>query len=160
MRVRKADERRGSGQRLEAVYREQGDRMWRAVLGFCGDPEVARDAVAEAFAQALRRGDEVRDVASWTWRTAFRVAAGEIKRGGRQVPFEREPAYELDEPAVDVLRALARLPRKERAAVVLHHVADWPVADVASIVGSTQAAVRMQLTRGRRRLRGLLERDG
>ena len=159
MRVRKAGERPGAGHRLEAVYREQGDRMWRAVLGFCGDPEVARDAVAEAFAQALRRGDEVRDPAAWTWRTAFRVAAGEMKRRRREVRVAVDRPSELDEPAVDVLRALARLPRKERAAVVLHHVADWPIADVASIVGSTQAAVRMQLTRGRRRLRSLLEKD-
>jgi DNA-directed RNA polymerase specialized sigma24 family protein len=46
----------GSDQKeLERLYREQGDRMWRAVLAFAGDPEVAKDAVAEAFAQALSR---------------------------------------------------------------------------------------------------------
>ena len=50
------------GERLERLYREQGARMWHAVLAFAGDPEVASDAVAEAFAQALRRGDEIRDL--------------------------------------------------------------------------------------------------
>jgi DNA-directed RNA polymerase specialized sigma24 family protein len=36
---------------IERLYREGGDRMWRAVLAFAGDPEIASDAVAEAFAQ-------------------------------------------------------------------------------------------------------------
>ena len=45
-----------STQQLEALYRDDGDRLWRALLVFAGDPEVASDAVAEAFAQALRRG--------------------------------------------------------------------------------------------------------
>jgi DNA-directed RNA polymerase specialized sigma24 family protein len=33
--------------------------MWQAVFAFAGDPEVASDAVAEAFTQALRRGDAI-----------------------------------------------------------------------------------------------------
>ncbi|HJS26677.1 MAG TPA: hypothetical protein VJ913_06090, partial [Actinomycetota bacterium] len=53
--------------------------MWRAVLAFAGDPEVASDAVAEAFAQVLRRGEDVRDPEGWVWRAAFRIASGELK---------------------------------------------------------------------------------
>src|SRR6266511_1078953 len=45
---------------LERLYRSQRGRMWQAVFAFAGDPEVASDAVAEAFAQALRRGDALR----------------------------------------------------------------------------------------------------
>jgi hypothetical protein len=33
---------------LERLYREQGARMWRSVLAFAGDPDVASDALAEA----------------------------------------------------------------------------------------------------------------
>ena len=42
-------------ERLERVYRENAERLWRAVLLAFGSREVADDAVAEAFAQALRR---------------------------------------------------------------------------------------------------------
>ena len=55
--------RRGS--ELERLYRERGHRMWCAVLAFAGDPDVASDAVAKAFAQALRRGTEIRDPERW-----------------------------------------------------------------------------------------------
>ena len=62
----------GRHDRVEAVYRADGDRLWRAVFAFTSDPEIASDAVAEAYAQVLPRGAAVRDPAAWTWRTAFR----------------------------------------------------------------------------------------
>jgi DNA-directed RNA polymerase specialized sigma24 family protein len=47
-------------EQIEAIFREDGDRLWRA-LTFGGDPDLASDAVAEAFAQALRHADALRD---------------------------------------------------------------------------------------------------
>src|SRR5919201_2535752 len=91
------------GERLERLYRVQGARMWHAVLAFAGDPEVASDAVAEAFAQALRRGDEIRDPERWLWRSMFKIAAGELKERGRSSPFEIEASYELEEPARELV---------------------------------------------------------
>ena len=41
--------------RIERLYRELGDSIRRGLLAFSGDPEVASDAVAEAFAQAAVR---------------------------------------------------------------------------------------------------------
>jgi len=61
-------------EQLEAVFREDGDRLWRALVTFSGDPDLASDAVAEAFAQALRRGDALRDPQAWVWRVSFRLA--------------------------------------------------------------------------------------
>ena len=145
------------GERLERLYREQGARMWHAVLAFAGDPEVASDAVAEAFAQALRRGDEIREPERWIWRTVFRVAAGDLKTRSRSVPTTIERTYEMEEPARELVAALARLSERQRAAVVLHHAAGYSVREVAAIVGSTPAAVKVHLMRARRRLRELLE---
>ena len=130
--------------------------MWQAVLGYSGDPEVASDAVAEAFAQALRRTD-LRSPVNWIWRTAFRVAAAELKRRRHPGAPASDRSYELEPQEVDVIRALAKLTPKQRAVVVLHHVADQPVAEVAATLGMRPPAVRMHLTRGRRRLRELLE---
>jgi RNA polymerase sigma factor (sigma-70 family) len=145
------------GERLERLYREQGARMWHAVLAFAGDPEVASDAVAEAFAQALRRGEGIRDAERWIWRTMFRVAAGELKARSRSVPMMIERTYEMEEPARELVAALSRLSERQRATVVLHHLAGYPIREVAAIVGSTPAAVKVHLMRGRRRLRELLE---
>ena len=147
------------GERLERLYLEQGDRMWRAVLAFAGDPEVASDAVAEAFAQALRRGDAIREAERWVWRTVFHVAAGELKARARTVPLGVEGTYVMEEPARELVAALAKLSTRQRGAVVLHHAAGYPIREVAAILGSTPAAVKVHLMRGRRRLRELLGDD-
>jgi RNA polymerase sigma-70 factor (ECF subfamily) len=148
----------GPTTRLEAVYREHGARLWRAVFAIAGDPEVASDAVAEAFAQALGRGDAIRSPLRWVWRAAFRIARGELKAmSARRRLLGSEQTYEPEEPDLELVRALAELPERQRAAVVLYHIADYPIGEVAAILGSTSGAVRMQLTRGRRRLQQLLE---
>jgi RNA polymerase sigma-70 factor (ECF subfamily) len=142
---------------LESLYRKDGERLWRAVAAYTGDREIANDAVAEAFAQALARGSALRDPMAWIWRVAFRVAAGELKdrtRGGGSAP---EAIVGPEEPLTDLLAALRALSPKQRAAVVLHHYAGYPVKEVAGIIGSTSAAVRVHLSQGRKRLRGLLE---
>jgi RNA polymerase sigma-70 factor (ECF subfamily) len=142
---------------VERIYREHGEHMLRTLLAFSGDLEVAREAIAEAFAQALGRGPALRDPLAWTWRAAFRIARGELKRRRAVGPPALQRPYEIPEPAVELVAALRSLSPSQRAAIVLHHVADRPVREVAAILGTSQAAVRVHLSRGRRRLRELLE---
>ena len=70
-----------------------------------------------------------------------------------------EASYEMKEPARELLAALQELSPKQRSAVVLHHAGSYSVSEVAAIIGSTSAAVKVHLMRGRRRLRQLLEDD-
>jgi RNA polymerase sigma-70 factor (ECF subfamily) len=142
---------------LERLYRERGDRLWWALLAFTGNQEVTNDAMAEAFAQALKGRDRIRAPERWVTRAAFRIAAGELKVRRREVPLSREDTYEMPEPARELQDALRKLPRKQRASITLHYLGGYPVREIAAIVGSTPAAVRVHLSQGRRRLRGLLE---
>ncbi len=131
--------------------------MWWALVAYAGDAEVANDAVAEAFVQALGRGDGLADPLAWIWRVAFRVAAGELKRRRRiedRIPDVADPAEQRANELVSLLR---QLPDNQRAAIVLHYYADRPVRDVAAALGVTSATARVHLHRGRRRLMQLLE---
>lgn len=141
---------------LEAVYEEQGARLWRALLLYSGDPEVASDAVSEAFAQALRRGDAVISPERWIWRTAFHIAAGELSRRGRHSELIDSASYEVDHETTELLLALPRLSPKQRRAIVLHYYGDYSLKEVATITGTTFSAVGVHLHRGRKRLRELL----
>lgn len=147
----------GSQPEVEALYRAQGDRIWRAVWAFAQDPDLASDAVAEAFAQALARGGAIRSPAAWIWRAAFRIASGMLQERRRMVSLDRTGSYEMAEPETELLWALRQLPQQQRAALVLFYYADHPVREVAAILDSTAIAVRVNLSRGRRRLRKLLE---
>src|ERR1044072_2062187 len=64
---------------IEALYRADADRLWRALYAFAGDPGLASGAVAEASPQLLRRGEAVRDPAAWVWRSAFRISRGALQ---------------------------------------------------------------------------------
>ena len=148
---------------VEAAYRADGDRLWRALLAYAGDPDVASESVAEAYAQALRRGPAVRDPAAWTWRAAFKIAAGALKvrRSSDPLPDAGlDPGGQSDHYAdPDLLAALRQLPDAQRAAVILYYYADLPVREIASRLGSNGLAVRANLSRGRRRLHDLLGED-
>jgi len=143
---------------VERVYREQGAKLYRSLYAFCGDGELAADAMAEALAQALARGEGIREPDRWVWRAAFRIAAGELKlRGEARSGYLPERGYDMADPTIDLVRALSRLSPNQRAAAVLHLYADLSTRDVAKILGMAPATVRVHLTQARRRLRGMLE---
>lgn len=153
-------------QGLEQLYRQEGARLWRAILAYSGDREVANDAVAEAFAQALRRGDSVRRPQPWVWRAAFRIAAGEMAGRAKFVQLIPgiEPAVDVDQDPIDdpsgvLMTALRKLSPKQRGSLILHYYGGYRVWEVARILGSTSPAVRVHLSKGRRRLRELIGDD-
>jgi DNA-directed RNA polymerase specialized sigma24 family protein len=146
-------------EQIERLYRERGDRIWRGVLAFSGDPEVASDAVADAFraGAAPRRGGPRPGTLD--------LAGGLPDRGGRAEGAEEERrarggwVVRDGGTGQDLVVALRSLSERQRASVVLHDAAGYPAREVARIVGSTEAAVRVHLMRGRRRLTELLKDD-
>ena len=155
-----------SARSIEALYRSDAERLWRAVYAHCADAELASEAVAEAYAQALRRGQAIRDPAAWTWRAAFKIASGALKaRRSAEQAADPDPdaaaslgrADRYADP--DLQAALRQLPEAQRAAVILFYYADLPVREIATRLGSNGLAVRANLSRGRRRLRQLLGDD-
>lgn len=144
---------------VERTYRAQAERLWRALVLFCGDQEVASDAVSEAFAQAIARGSAIEDLDRWVWRSAFNIARGDLKRRGRQATEMPDLPAPVPTETVDLVRALAKLSPKQRASIVLHHYAGYSTKETAEIIGSTSGAVGMHLDRGRKRLRDLLGDD-
>ena len=144
-------------ERLGTVYREEAPRLWRALVAYAGDRDVADDALAEAFAQAAARGEALRAPERWVWIVAFRIAAGELKDRRRPpVRLELVPGPEETTP-LELMDALAKLPPRQRAALVLHYYGGYKAREIAQIVGSSAATVRVHLSAGRRRLGELLE---
>ena len=143
---------------LEAIYREQAPRLWRAVYAYAGDRDVASDAVAEAFAQYLRRGTQVRSARAWLWRAAFRIAAGELASRDK-APANGEPSNAGEDApgARELLMVLEALPARQRATLILHYYEGYKTREIAKILGSSPATVRVHLSQGRKRLQAMLE---
>jgi DNA-directed RNA polymerase specialized sigma24 family protein len=140
---------------IEDVYREEVDRLWRALLAYSGRAEVASESVSEAFAQALGRGQQIASIRPWVWTAAFKIAGGLLAK--RDAPLPSMEPENLPEPVVDLVRALAQLPEQQRLCVVMHDYADRPVGEIASLLRIARPTVYAHLRQGRHRLRSLLE---
>jgi RNA polymerase sigma-70 factor (ECF subfamily) len=143
---------------LGQLYRDHAGRLWRAVYAYAGDPEVASDAVAEAFAQVLGQGSSVQDPRLWVWKVAFRLAAGELKRRRRFSNELPERAWQPSYLRPEIQAALKALTPRQRATVVLSY---WGFSSVeaARILGSSPVTIRVHLAAARKTLRRVLGGD-
>lgn len=137
------------------LYREVGPQLWRAIYAYSGGRrEVADDAVGEAFARAIENDGRIRRPFPWLYRTAFRIAAADLRQPNRAAEAAE---VHLDDPVTgELMSAMRQLSPSQRAAVFLHYHADLPVREVARIMGTSSATVKVHLHRGRNRLRELL----
>src|SRR5206468_8454624 len=70
----------------------------------------------------------------------------------------RDADLRLEEQRLMLQRALQELPEKERAAVVLRDIEGLSTADVAEILGSSEATVRSQISTARIKIRKAIQR--
>ena len=142
----------GAQDRVEAVYRAVHPRLWRALLAYTGDTELASDAEAEAFAQVIRRGDAVEDVEAWVWRSAFRIASGLLaSRSSHLGDVDR--SVSATPSMAEFLGLLSGLSAQQRACVALRYVGDYTSPEIGELLGTSAGTVRVQLNRAHAALR-------
>lgn len=138
--------------------------MWVLAVRLAG-PQAAEDVLQEALLTAWRRFSTY-DPARGTPRTWLLVLVADRSRKHWRahrptvelldVPRPGGSAEDLD-AHLDVTRAVAGLPRRQRLAVELHYVLDLPVAECARAMGCSVGTVTSTLVDARRALRSRLE---
>lgn len=153
---------------LEPIYAAEFDNLVRALTLLAGSREAAADAVQEAFVSAALRWKDI-DLANpvgWVRTVAARKLLDGHRRSGRWIRLlpsvgrahaaATASAEELSGDS-ELLTAVARLPERQRAAVVLHYLNDWSVDDVAAALRIAPGTVKSSLSDARRTLRSHLE---
>ncbi|GAA3739546.1 hypothetical protein GCM10022225_23350 [Plantactinospora mayteni] len=146
-------------------------RMRRLAYLLCGDVHRADDLVQQTFTTLYVHWPRVRTVThldGYVRTTLVRFFQGEKRRPwSRRVRLTESPPEPLPSSGPDVeqrtvLRAaLDRLPRKQRAVLVLRFLCDLSVAEVAETLGCAPGTVKSQSFHGLATLRRLLdERSG
>lgn len=150
---------------FDEFYAASFRRVTGQVYAMIGDFEEATECTQEAFARAWahrRKLDRAEYPEAWVRTTAYRLA---VSRWRRRKRSERSPdralqgagtAPAVDESHVVLVAALRKLPKAQRQALVLHHIADLPVAQVAAEVGVPEGTIKARLSRGRTALAELL----
>jgi RNA polymerase sigma-70 factor (sigma-E family) len=131
----------------------------------CGDWHRAEDHTQTTLTKlylAWRRIDRRGSVDAYARQVLVRAVIDEQRR-----PWRRERAVDrLPEPAtrpdgaddrLDLMAALAALPPKQRAAVVLRHWTDLGIAETAAVLGVTPGTVKSSTSKGLAALREALQ---
>lgn len=126
------------------------------LYAYTGNRQDAQDLVQEAFCRALARWPEVTtydDPVAWVRRVAWNLATSRWRRGRTALAFLRRQRGDVvagpGPDRVDLVAALGTLPDAQRRAMVLHYLADLPVADIADREGVPVGTVKSWLHRGR-----------
>ena len=134
------------------------------------DPELAADLAQDTFIKAYRAFDSLDDpqkARAWLYSIANRAALDELRhrRVLRFVPWSGEARGTSPSAETTVLhgqmsgemeRALARLPPRQRSALILAEIQDLTGLELAAAMNSSHLAVRALLTRARDNLRDAL----
>ncbi|MGP3960919.1 RNA polymerase sigma factor [Nonomuraea sp. 3N208] len=158
--------------RFEEVYR----RNYEPILGYairrCELPEDASDVVAETFAIAWRRIDDVpagEEATLWLYGVARKALAnhrrGERRRRHHQEELARTiaPFFPGPEESLGLLAIIGvfrSLPEEDRELLSLLAWEGLDTAQVANVLGRSSNAVRIRLHRARKRLARALRRSG
>lgn len=136
-------------------------------LMFCGHRQDAEDAVQNAYVAALRSWDRIRveyeSPEAWLHTVARNELCAQARRRARErkaievIPVPRDPTPEQSAEAMEVLAALAGLPPRQRAAIVLHRLYGLPQEEIAQMLGTRRSTVAVSLRDARRRLENVLQ---
>ena len=150
---------------FDEFYTASYARVVTQVYAMVGNRDEAEECVQEAYVRAWshrRKLDADLHPEAWVRTTAYRLAVSRWRRVARgRRPSDRALAAPVIAPApseahVALIAALRRLPEAQRRAIVLHHLADLPVVDVARETGVPEGTVKARLSRGRAALATLL----
>lgn len=145
---------------IEALYRERYVRYRNALATVTGSYESARDAVQQAFAQAVAERSRFRgdgSLAAWVWKIALREAIG--LRGEfayAELNGSLDPALVEPERDPALAAALRELPPRRRLIVFLRYFADLTYSEIAEVLGVKEGTVAASIAQGHAALRGAL----
>ncbi len=154
---------------MDATFEEfvliRGEALVRFALMLCGDrgraEDLAQTVLVKAYPRWVRISAMDRPEAYLKTVLVHEHLRWWRRRSSTEVPLAEPPGSAL--PVADgavayasrdaAWRLLARLPRRQRAVLVLRYYEDLPDAEIAAVLGCTPSTVRSQATRALATLR-------
>jgi RNA polymerase sigma factor (sigma-70 family) len=155
---------------VEGLFAKHHGEIYAYLVRMLRDPDLAADLTQDAFVKAYKAYatlEKDENARAWLYQIAHRVALDEIRHRKiiRMVPWSGESrgaAPSAERLAMDLRlsgpleRALARIPERQRAALLLAEVHDLTGLELAAAMGVSHVAARAILTRARDSLRRAL----
>ena len=166
-----------------SLYEAYGPKIRRYILSMARDPDEADDLTQETFLRVHRGLASLQDrdaVVSWLYRIATRVCYDRFRQSSNQPALETletDPSLQAQVPWSDaelprldkaleraemsscVRQFLDELPHDYRTAIILHDLEDVTNPQIAELLGTSLATVKIRVYRARRKLQDALSSD-
>jgi RNA polymerase sigma-70 factor (ECF subfamily) len=150
--------------RFEDFFEAESRTLYRRLCLVTGNRQEAEEVMQDAFISVLERWDrvgEMEDPTGYLYRTAFHEVHKRSRRAARSVRHFAHTQPEVDEFAAAedreiVRRALGKLSRRQRTAVVLTELLGYSSEDAGAIMGVRPVTVRVLASQGRTTMRRML----
>jgi len=155
------------------LFRSHQGNVYRLCYRFSGNHEDASDLAQDVFVRAYRALTSFKgqsSIGTWLYRIGVnvclnRVAAKEPAAAPLKDTESLASAVERaddallrSERAAEVRAAISRLPKKQRATLVLRVYHELPHEQIAGLMGTSEGAVKANFFHALKNLRKLLER--
>lgn len=151
----------GRAVHFETFFRDEYERLFRALCLFTGTTHEAEEVAQEAFVIVWERWDRVEGMDSPTgylYRVAMNAARRRFRRGKLIRHDVEEPSpvddFQRVEDQDQAWRALRSLPPQQRAALILVGYLSCSSEEAAQILGNKASTVRVLTARARAAIRG------
>jgi RNA polymerase sigma-70 factor (ECF subfamily) len=154
------------------LVRRYGDVLYGHALRMVGSPDEAADLVQQAFVKGYRKLGAARDperIGAWLFRILSNLSKDYL-RSPRREDLSVEKVPEVVEPREDPLEsvhrgelrlrlqaAMGRLTAEQREAFTLKHVEGRSYEEMAAVLDTSVASLKMRVKRAREALKDLLE---
>ena len=147
---------------VQDYFAAVGPRLRRQANAIVHDWHTAEDIVQTTFVNLYVAWPRISEdhLDGYTRRTLLNVSISHLRKNRRETPRGELPDRGVDEASgdLDLNRALALLPPRQRAVIALRFLEDLSVADAANALNITQGTVKSQTAHALKTLRALLPR--
>ncbi|MBS6218188.1 MAG: sigma-70 family RNA polymerase sigma factor [Clostridiales bacterium] len=155
-----------SRQEAERLVETYSDLVLRLSYTYLKSREDAKDICQTVFLKLLEKPrvfDSPEHEKAWIIRTAANACKDVLKSHWRRTRADLQEADGMACPQAEegsLLAAVELLPPKYRAVIYLYYYEGYAAKEIAQMLGEHPATISTQLSRGRSRLRTLLEQEG
>jgi RNA polymerase sigma-70 factor (ECF subfamily) len=159
----------GNDADFERLYQNSYGKTLGTLTAMLGDRAAAEDCVQDAFERAYKKWPDWQPIApaeAWVHRIAINAAVSHLRKMrirelGELIRRLGRPGLGPDPQVLaehsDLADALAKLPLKQRATIVLRHYHGYTNRAISQATGVPERTVASRLAGAKRRMRGLLE---
>lgn len=151
--------------KIEELIQNYGNLLWRTGIMMLGEPQDVQDVIQEVLLKYLQKKPVFRDAEhekAWLLRVMINLCKDVLRFRKRHSYFpvdelEPEAGGGPDAESRELLEAVAALPHKWKAVLLLHYIEGYSLKEIAVVLSLSENAVKKRMQRAKEALRKKLE---